>query len=135
MDIECPHCATSNAIEFAENICCHKCKKSYAGFSFRKYKSTLMGSVSVLLIGAFAGHKADQHFLEPKRYSTAAIYEIVNYCANPQGDFITSEQQQLLAHTCICALNKTMAQVAETELKVRAAEFRKLFNQHTQKCQ
>lgn len=93
-----------------------------------------MGIVSALVIGGYAGKAADEHFLEPKRYSTAAIYEIVNHCANPNSDFLTRTSQQELAKACICALNKTMSQVKETELKTRAAEFKNLFKQHLSLC-
>lgn len=134
MNIECPHCATHNAIEYAENIRCHKCEKSFTGFAYRKYKPTMLGIVSALVIGGYAGKAADEYFLEPKRYSTAAIYEIVNYCANPQSVFLTRSSQQKLAKDCICALNKTMEQVKETELKTRAVEFKNLFQQHLAFC-
>lgn len=134
MNIECPHCATDNAIEFAENIRCHKCENSFSGFAFRKYKPVILGTVSALVIGAFAGKTADEYFLEPKRYSTAAIYEIVSYCSNPNSDFLTRSSQQGLAKACVCALNKTMAQVKEKELKTRAADFKNLFQQHMAAC-
>lgn len=134
MNIKCPSCSTNNAIEFAENICCHKCKNSFVGFSFRKYKTSVLGTTAVLLVGAWGGQKLDVHYLEPKRYSTAAIYEIVSYCANPANVMFTQGRQRELAAECICALNKTMAQIGEAELSKRSSEFIKLFNSHRNSC-
>lgn len=86
------------------------------------------------MLGAYAGQKVDGHFFEPNRYSTAAIYEIVSYCANPTEVLFTQARQQKLAETCICALNKTMSQISEVELKTRSSDFKKLFNQHVTAC-
>lgn len=134
MNIECPHCNTENTIENADNIHCQKCEKSFKGFAFRKYKTSIIGTGVALMLGAYAGQKVDGHFFEPKRYSTAAIYEIVSYCANPTEVLFTQARQQKLAETCICALNKTMSQISEVELKTRSSEFKKLFNQHVAVC-
>ncbi len=134
MNIKCPNCSTNNTIEFAENICCHTCKKSFAGFSFRKYKMPIAGVTSVLLIATLGGLQLESYVLEPRRYSTAAIYEIVSYCANPTNVMITQSMHRQLAEECICALNKTMVEISESELTMRAGEFTRLFNNHRSSC-
>lgn len=134
MNIECPHCDTGNTIEFAENIHCHKCQKSFAGFSFKKYKTSILGTGAVLLLGAYGGHKLDGHFLEPKRYSTAAIYEIVDFCVNPDSPRLADMTKPRLAKACVCALDKAMEKIPEAEMATRAKEFKVLFWQNLKRC-
>lgn len=134
MNIECPHCNEVNTLEFAENIHCHKCQSSFKGFSFKKHKKSIIGTGTALLLGAYGGIKADSYFLEPKRYSTSAIYEIVSYCANPTGNKLTKSRQEELAKSCICALDKTMKEIGEGELAVKSKEFIRTFNKHNKTC-
>lgn len=134
MNIECPHCDTGNTIDFAENIHCHKCKKNFTGFSFRKVKGSIF-STSVLLVGAaLVGQKVDREFFEAARYPSAAIYEIISYCSNPQGMNLTRHMQQKMASTCACALDKTMPDVNGRDLKRQSSEFVKVFNKNLKSC-
>lgn len=134
MNIECPHCKTDNTLEFAENMHCHKCQNSFLGFSFKQHKKSIIGIGTALLLGAYGGIKADSYFLEPKRYSTSAIYEIVSYCANPTGNALYKSKQVELAKSCICALDKTMSEIRETELAAKSNEFVRTFNKHMTVC-
>lgn len=134
MDIKCPNCSTTNVIEFAEHICCHKCKNSFSGFSFRKYKTSVLGTTAVLFVGAWGWQTFDANYLEPKRYSTAAIFEIVSHCANPGNTFYTQNMQRKIARECICALDKTMKMIKEEELQLRQTEFIKWFKHYRHEC-
>ena len=134
MNIECPHCDTGNTIEFAENISCHKCQKSFAGFSFRKITGSIFSTGLVLVGTAIIGQKIDREFFEADRYPSAAIYEIISYCSNPPGVNLTKNMQQSLIRSCACALDKTMPDVSGKDLKRKTPEFVELFSKHLKSC-
>ncbi|MDP5138337.1 hypothetical protein ORJ04_20520 [Rheinheimera baltica] len=134
MNIECPHCNTGNTIEFAENISCHKCQKSFAGFSFKKITGSIL-STGLLLVGtAFIGEKIDREFFEAKRYPSAAIYEIISYCSSPRDSILHRGTQKELIIKCSCALDKTMPDVSHKDLKRRSIEFQTIFARNLNSC-
>ncbi|MBF4312821.1 hypothetical protein EAY03_23960, partial [Vibrio anguillarum] len=79
MKIECPHCQTDNDIEFAENIACKECEKSFKGFKFSKRK--LVSASTALAVGLFGGYKVNGA-LEDERYPIEVEYAIVDTCIN-----------------------------------------------------
>ncbi|MCC5453374.1 hypothetical protein LMJ53_16790 [Rheinheimera sp. UJ51] len=134
MNIECPHCNTTNTLEFADNIRCHKCENNFVGFSFRKYKTSIKTATGLILFGAFGGQYLDSEYLEAKRYPSAAIYEIISYCSNPSGVNLTRSMQQVLTRSCTCALDKTMPDVSGKDLKRKSPEFVELFSKNLKSC-
>ena len=134
MNIECPHCNTGNTIEYAENISCHKCQKSFAGFSFSHHKGSIIATGFILLGAAWGGQKIDRSFFEADRYPSAAIYEIISYCSNPSGVYLTKKMQQEMTHACACALDKTMPNVSGKDLKRKSSEFVELFSKNLKSC-
>lgn len=134
MNIECPHCDTGNTLDFAENINCHKCQKSFKGFSFRKITGSVFSTGLILVGTAIIGQKIDREFFEPKRYPTAAIFEIVSHCSAPRNSSIRKTDQEKYALACVCALDKTMAKISEEDFKARPNEFIKTFNMNLRIC-
>lgn len=134
MDIKCPHCDTQNIIEFAENICCNKCRQSFAGSSFRECKPKAIGTLTAIILGGFGTQWVDKHFFEANRYSVGAIYEIVNHCANPEDAYMTEWQRRQLAQKCICALDNSLGAFPESELKKRSSEFLEIFKNNLKTC-
>lgn len=134
MIIECPKCNTENSIDTGEHIHCHKCQQCFTGFSFRKYKTSLMATGIGMIGGAFLGVSADSRYLEPKRYPTAAIFEIVSHCSAPKNTSIRKTEQEQIALACVCALDKTMATISEDDFKAKPSEFIKTFNTNFRIC-
>ncbi|WP_284303740.1 hypothetical protein, partial [Marinospirillum insulare] len=82
MQIECPSCSTGNKIEFAQNIVCCECKKSFAGHFYKKFKKPLISATTALFIGAFGTYKVEQVFFEDQRYPLKVEYELIDSCVN-----------------------------------------------------
>lgn len=134
MNIECPKCNTSNSLKNLGHIHCEKCKQCFTGFSFRKHKTTLSATALAMVAGGYIGVTADARYLEKNRYPTAAIYEIVSYCASPRNVVMTKREQEQLASECICALDKSMAEVRADEFKTKSSEFRRSFEKNIRVC-
>ncbi|WP_417698754.1 hypothetical protein [Pseudoalteromonas lipolytica] len=133
LNIVCPDCEEENTLEYGNHIKCHKCEKSFAGYTYLKFKKPFLTAKFALFIGAVGAYKLDREFLEPKRYSTGAIVEIVSYCSNPDSRLNRYERNNL-AKDCICALDNTMKLVPEAELRSKASEFKKVFWENLQQC-
>lgn len=134
MNIDCPHCDTTNRVEFAENIHCHKCNKSFAGFSYRKYKTSFIASGAILLVGAWGGQKIDREYFEAQRYPSAAIYEIISFCSTSQRASINRSTQTQLIKKCSCALDKTMPEVNQKHLNIKSMKFLESFGKNLNSC-
>ncbi|MBB1378976.1 hypothetical protein [Pseudoalteromonas sp. SR43-2] len=132
LNIVCPACTEENALEYGNHISCNKCEKTFAGHTYKKFKKPLLSVKAALFIGAVGAYKVDKEFLEPKRYSTGAIVEIVSFCAN--SDNIRKASQIVTAHACICALDETMKEVPEAELSSNAKLFQSTFLSNLQQC-
>ncbi|WP_065979254.1 MULTISPECIES: hypothetical protein [Pseudoalteromonas] len=132
LNIVCPDCEEENTLEYGNHIKCHKCEKSFAGHTYQKFKKPFLTAKFALFIGAVGAYKLDREFLEPKRYSTGAIVEIVSFCSNPRAR-LSNNDQIVTAKMCICALDRTMKEVPEAELasnkKLFITEFANNLNQ------
>lgn len=134
MNIECPNCKTENKINTGEHFHCHKCQQCFTGFSFSKYKMSLIATGLSMLGGAYIGISFDGRFLEPKRYPTATIFEIVSHCSAPRNISIQKTEQEKLAIACVCALDKTMAQISEDKFRANSNEFISAFKTNMRTC-
>lgn len=134
MHIECPSCETENKIEFGENIVCSKCKKSFAGHSYRKFKKPFISATTALIIGAYGAYKADQVFFEENRYPVGIEYEIVDSCVNASRTLMDSYQYIHKTKVCVCALKKTMEEVSYEKLKNSESEFLTRFRSSVATC-
>jgi ribosomal protein S27E len=133
LNIVCPACTEENALEYGNHISCNKCEKTFAGHTYKKFKKPLLSVKAALFIGAVGAYKLDKEFLEPKRYSTGAIVEIVSFCTNSDTIF-RKASQRVSAHACICALDETMKEVPEAELSSNAKLFKSTFISNLQQC-
>ncbi|MBQ4833630.1 hypothetical protein J8L70_10295 [Pseudoalteromonas sp. MMG010] len=133
LNIVCPACTEENSLEYGSHISCNKCEKTFAGHTYKKFKKPLLSVKAALFIGAVGAYKVDKEFLEPKRYSTGAIVEIVSFCANSDTIF-RKASQRVTAQACICALDETMKEVPEAELSSNAKLFKNAFVSNLQQC-
>lgn len=133
LNIVCPACTEENALEYGNHISCNKCEKTFAGHTYKKFKKPLLSVKAALFIGAVGAYKLDKEFLEPKRYSTGAIVEIVSFCTSSDTIF-RKASQRVSAHACICALDETMKEVPEAELSSNAKLFKSTFISNLQQC-
>ncbi|MFK3858022.1 hypothetical protein [Pseudoalteromonas rhizosphaerae] len=133
LNIVCPACTEENALEYGNHISCNKCENTFAGHTYKKFKKPLLSVKAALFIGAVGAYKVDKEFLEPKRYSTGAIVEIVSFCASSDTIF-KKASQRVTAHACICALDETMKEVPEAELSSNAKLFKSTFVSNLQQC-
>jgi hypothetical protein len=133
LNIVCPVCTEENSLEYGSHISCNKCEKTFAGHTYKKFKKPLLSVKAALFIGAVGAYKVDKEFLEPKRYSTGAIVEIVSYCANSDNIF-SRATQRVSAKACICALDETMKEVPEAELTSNAKLFKSSFVNNLKQC-
>lgn len=132
MKIECPHCKEQNEIEFAENIKCHKCGKSFKDYNFRKSHKFAISAVSALAFGGIGGYHLNGYFSD--RYPVRVEYAIVDTCVNGAGNRIEEYLYRHKRELCSCALEKTMPKVSLSELKSDPAKFGKVFRDEEQKC-
>lgn len=133
LQLICPSCNENNELEYGHHIKCNSCDNAFAGFIYKKFKKPILGVKLALCVGLYGGYKIDQQVFEPSRYSTAAIYEIVNSCSNPPRTMSSYEKREL-AQNCICALDKTMLSIAEPELSKNKNKFIMLFKQNLKSC-
>lgn len=133
LNIVCPACTEENTLEYGDHISCNKCEKTFAGHTYKRFKKPFLSVKAALLIGAVGAYKVDKEFLEPKRYSTGAIVEIVSYCASSDNIFSRSTQS-ITAKACICALDETMREVPESELASNAKLFQTSFVNNLKQC-
>lgn len=134
MHIECPSCSTDNKIEFGENILCSKCKESFAGHSYKKFKKPLVSAATALFIGVFGTYKADQIFFEEQRYPLSVEYELVDICVNSSRTLMRAAQYADKTKICICALNKTMEVINYKKFKKSESEFLTRFRSSIFSC-
>ncbi|OUL56889.1 hypothetical protein [Pseudoalteromonas ulvae] len=133
LNLVCPACSTENNLEYGHHINCNGCEKSFAGHTYKKYKKPFLTAKVALLIGAVGAYKLDKELLEPSRYSTGAIVEIVSFCSNPQA-IISKNNLRVNARMCICALDETMKIVPEAELSSNKEKFINTFVNKLSEC-
>ncbi|WP_281544946.1 hypothetical protein [Grimontia sp. SpTr1] len=124
MHIECPHCATSNKIEFAEHIICCECDKSFKGQSFGKLKKPLISAGTAAIIGLVSGFKIEQ-LMDENRYPVSVEYAIVDTCVNSSAQPLSISQYKDKRQVCLCAVEATVSQVSYRDFK----ESQILFNE------
>ncbi|MFC0116925.1 hypothetical protein ACFFK7_03160 [Pseudoalteromonas xiamenensis] len=130
----CPSCSVENKLDFGEPLCCGSCKSSINNHVFEKSKKKWFGTKTTVLLTAALVFAADKQFVEPVQYSTDAIFEIVNACANPNSGLLNYSNQNTLAKACICALKQTMAEVPEAELRGNQKTFNDAFSRNLRLC-
>ena len=131
MKIECPRCQKDNEIEFAENISCSECEKSFKGFKFSKRK--LVSASSALLVGALGAYAVESG-LDKERYPLEVEYAIVDTCVNSSKNMVSVSWYESKREACLCALEKTENDVAYSDYKSDQAIFLRTFKQHANRC-
>lgn len=135
MYIECPSCNTDNEIEFAKNIKCSKCKESFAGHSYRKFKKPLISATTALVAGGFFTYQADKLIFEEERYPLKVEYELVDSCVNSSRIWMSTDRHIKKTQLCICALEETMKVISYKELEKSEPEFLARFKGNIADCQ
>lgn len=131
MKIECPHCREDNDIEFAENISCNNCNKSFKGFKFSQRK--LISAGAALVVGAMGGYKVNTA-LEDIRYPLAVEYAIVDSCVNSSKNLVSTSWYENKRDICLCALEKTIDQVSYSSYKSDQPTFVSTLKQNASTC-
>ncbi|HHY0506342.1 TPA: hypothetical protein ACVU5Q_002581 [Vibrio parahaemolyticus] len=131
MKIECPHCQTDNDIEFAENIACKECEKSFKGFKFGKRK--LVSASTVLFVGAIGGYNVNAA-LDEKRYPLEVEYAIVDTCINSAKNMVSVSWYESKRETCLCALAETEKSVPYSDYKSDQQLFLSNFKLNAKGC-
>ncbi len=131
MKIECPHCEADNKIEFAENITCKECEKSFKGFKFSKRK--LVSAGSALIIGTASGYAINNKFQE-ERYPLEVEYAIVDTCVNSSKSMVSVSWYENKRDTCLCTLRKTEQDIPYSDYKSDEAGFISSFRHNARSC-
>ncbi|GLR05223.1 hypothetical protein GCM10007906_28110 [Vibrio hyugaensis] len=131
MKIECPHCQADNDIEFAENISCKECEKSFKGFSFSKRR--WVSASTTLLIGAFGGYQVNNAFDE-ERYPLEVEYAIIDTCVNSSQNMVDVSWYENKRDTCLCAMSKTEKAIPYSEYKADNKPFIAAFIHNSKSC-
>ncbi|OCH21862.1 hypothetical protein [Aliivibrio logei] len=131
MKIECPHCQTDNKIEFAENIVCKECEKSFKGFKFSKRK--LISSGAVLAVGLIGGYKVNTA-LDEVRYPLETEYAIVDSCINGSKNMVSTSWYESKRELCLCTLGKTTEDISYSTYQSDQNAFVSAFKQNTKGC-
>lgn len=131
MKIECPHCHTSNKIEYAENISCKKCEKNFKGFKFSQKK--LISTSAALAFGVFGGYKVNGALVD-ERYPLEVEYAIVDTCINSANNILSYSRYENKRKTCLCALEKTEKSFAYSDYKSDHTLFLSKFRQNARAC-
>ncbi|MGR5132925.1 hypothetical protein [Vibrio alfacsensis] len=131
MKIECPHCQKDNDIEFAENIACKECEKSFKGFKFSKRK--LVSASTALFVGAIGGYKVNAA-LDEDRYPLEVEYAIVDTCINSAKNMVSVSFYESKRETCLCALEETEKLVSYSDYKSDQQLFLNNFKLNAKGC-
>ncbi len=131
MKIECPRCQKDNEIEFAENISCSECEKSFKGFKFSKRK--FVSASAALIVGTLGGYKVNAAF-EDVRYPLAVEYAIVDSCVNSSSNMVSVSWYTNKRKTCVCALEKTVEKVSYSDYQADRQSFMTSFKFNAMAC-
>lgn len=124
MKIICPHCSHENSIDYAENIKCDKCHRSFRDFTYHIKKITAPLALSSLLLGGLITYKVE-NYIEQVRYPIRFEYAIISKCvaSNHNGGYLSANEASRRIDICTCALEKTMNNIAfnkaDTEIFVQ----------------
>ena len=131
MKIECPNCQEDNKIDFAENIFCKKCEKSFKGFKFSKRK--LVSASAALIFGAYSGYKVNDT-LDENRYPLKVEYAIVDSCINSSKNMVTTSWYESKRDICLCALDATIDDISYSTYKSDQETFIFELKKNANKC-
>ena len=134
MHIECPSCATENKIDHGENIICSKCKSTFAGHTYKKFKKPLLSATTAIVIGAYGAYKIDKQFIEDPRYPINIEYELMDSCINSSRALLNSFQRSEKTRVCSCALASTMEDVDINEMTKNETGFLSRFRRGITEC-
>lgn len=130
MKIECPHCQEDNRIEFAENILCKKCEKSFKGFKFSKRK--FVSASSALLIGSVGGYAISAN--NEDRYPIEVEYAILDSCINSSKNMVEISWYETKRDVCLCSLRETVRDISYSEYKSDTESFIVNFRYNAKSC-
>jgi len=131
MKIECPNCQEDNEIDFAENISCRKCEKSFKGFKFSKRK--LISVSTALAFGALSGYTVN-NAIDESRYPLETEYALVDTCINSSKNTLTRSQYKHKKEVCLCALTATFKDMSYSTYKSDHETFILELKKNANKC-
>ncbi|MCZ4370615.1 hypothetical protein [Vibrio diazotrophicus] len=131
MKVECPRCHTDNKIEYAENILCKECDKSFKGYKFSKRK--LVSSSAALLVGVVGGYQVNDVFDEI-RYPLQVEYALVDTCLNASTSAVSKSWFNSKRDICLCAVEKTTKDVSYSDYKTDESLFIRRLKRNAERC-
>lgn len=134
MQIICPHCEKGNEIEYGENIICGDCKKTLAGYTYKRFKKPLMSTATALFVGAYGTYTINKEFIDVARYPVGVEYELIDSCINASRNFMGSYWRVDKTKICVCALKKTMGDLSYKDMKKSEPKFLDRFRGNIAEC-
>lgn len=139
MKITCPSCSSNNQLGFGEHVVCGSCKKPFAGHAYApttesKSKKSSASVVAALILGAAGGYGVEAGLLSESRYPVATEYEIVNSCALASGRLLDPDKETRKTQACVCALEKTMAEIPFQDIEKSESKFSTRFWTNAKSC-
>lgn len=126
MNIECPKCNQTNAIEFSEHISCNHCSTNFKGFNFVKKKITAIAAIGTMALGAVGGYEindslnsSDNPFnaSSEHRYPLEIEYALVDTCVNGRSMLFPKGRHKEVRNQCLCVIEFTTKQISYNQYK------------------
>lgn len=92
-----------------------------------------LGLILVIVAAGSVGFKA-ANWTDAPRYPVAQEYALIDSCVTQSNWYLSKEQIKVLKKTCVCALEKTMADVDYEEAQKNWEKFLARFRTAQQQC-
>ena len=99
----------------------------------QKFKLPLMTAMSALVMGAYGFHKIEHDYFDEVRYPIRVEYAIIDSCIYSDRTTLSTSQFRNKKQICLCAYEKTVAEVSYSELDDNNAFF-DTFTKNTNTC-
>lgn len=93
-----------------------------------------MSATTALFVGALAMHGTYKYVVNEDRYPLRAEYEIVDACVSGARYPMSQQPRRVKTEICLCALERTAADMSYSEIRKSEPEFLARFRQHTANC-
>jgi len=135
LELKCPSCDEENTVKLSSEIKCKKCEKDLSKWKYEKIKSKALAVWTIFIFGAVPTYEIEKYMYHEDRYPTATEYSIVHRCISSDPAPLKKAQIENKKEICICALSKTMKNIAYDEYKKDQEKFMDIFEQKAAQCQ
>ena len=135
LEIICPNCDEENTIKLSSEIKCKKCEEDLTKSKYSKFKKTIIGAMTAIMIGTPAAYQIGKHMHSEDRYPVATEYSIVNSCISQYRKPLRRAYIQQKKAICTCALSNTMKSIDYEDYKMDKEKFIDIFEQKAAQCQ